>query len=128
MVGAVRPGEHACSRLAHEKDRERLAIGYVQSALVRCHKVIYLAAGLDGGQLSVRPAEDVYVVVRGAHRPCLDLSPSAVRAGSPHADQQRGMDEMRERHLLDLDDRDPVPMRARVDRARERRGADVLER
>jgi len=34
---------------------------------------------------------------------------------------------MRERHDLDLDDRDPVPVRARVDRARERRGAHVLE-
>jgi ABC-type transporter Mla MlaB component len=80
MAGAIRPGEHACSRLAHEEDRERLAIGYVQSALVRGHKVIYLAdrtdvdafaarlaglheqlaAALDGGRFSVRPAEDVY--------------------------------------------------------------------
>jgi hypothetical protein len=30
---AVGTGEHACSRLAHAEDRERLAIGYVQSAI-----------------------------------------------------------------------------------------------
>jgi hypothetical protein len=29
MAGAVRTGEHACSRLAHAEDRERLAIRYV---------------------------------------------------------------------------------------------------
>jgi ABC-type transporter Mla MlaB component len=80
MAGAVRPGEHACSRLTHAEDRDRLAIGYVQSALARGHKVIYfadredveafgsrlaglheqLAAALDSGQFSVRPTADVY--------------------------------------------------------------------
>jgi anti-anti-sigma regulatory factor len=80
MAGAVRTGEHACCRLAHEADRERLAVGYVRSALARGHKVVYLAdredvdafaarlaglheqlaAALDGGRFSVRSAEDVY--------------------------------------------------------------------
>jgi ABC-type transporter Mla MlaB component len=80
MAGAVRTGEHACSRLAHAEDRERLAIGYVQSALARGHKVIYLAdredvetftvrlaelteelaGALQSGQLSVRRASEVY--------------------------------------------------------------------
>jgi anti-anti-sigma regulatory factor len=80
MAGAVRTGEHACSRLAHAEDRERLAIGYVQSALARSHKVIYfadhedveaftarlaqahdaIAVALACGQFSVRRAADVY--------------------------------------------------------------------
>jgi anti-anti-sigma regulatory factor len=80
MAGAVRTGEHACSRLSHAEDRERLAIGYVQSALARSHKVIYfadredveaftarlaqahdaIAAALACGQFSVRRAAEVY--------------------------------------------------------------------
>ncbi|MEA2186074.1 MAG: hypothetical protein QOK16_1085 [Solirubrobacteraceae bacterium] len=80
IAGAVRPGEHACSRLAHAEDRERLAIGYVQQALARGHKVLYLAdredlaaftgrlaelneemaSALESGQFCVRQAVDVY--------------------------------------------------------------------
>ncbi|MEA2183884.1 MAG: hypothetical protein QOF69_3069, partial [Solirubrobacteraceae bacterium] len=77
---AVRPGEHACSRVAHAVDRERLALGYVQRALERRHKVLYLAdredldafvgglaelhealaSALASGQLQVRQAVDFY--------------------------------------------------------------------
>jgi ABC-type transporter Mla MlaB component len=80
FAAAVRPGEHACSRLAHADDRERLAVGYVQRMLAHGNKVVYLAdredlgafvdglagrddeiaAALQSGQLSVRQAVDVY--------------------------------------------------------------------
>jgi ABC-type transporter Mla MlaB component len=79
-AAAVRPGEHACSRLAHAVDRERLAIGYVQAALTRGHKVVYLAdredlesfvgeladrgeklaSALQSGQFRVEQAAEVY--------------------------------------------------------------------
>jgi ABC-type transporter Mla MlaB component len=79
-AGVVRIGEHACSRLANAQDRERLAVGYVQAALARGLKAIYLAnredlqsfsarlAGLDqqlaaameSGQFTVRQATDLY--------------------------------------------------------------------
>jgi ABC-type transporter Mla MlaB component len=56
MAGVVRTGEHACSRLAHPADRERLAVGYVQSALARGHKVLYLANREDVEGFSARLA------------------------------------------------------------------------
>lgn len=80
FAAAVRPGEHACSRLAHAADRERLAIGYVQAALARGHKVVYfadrddlasfvgelaerdeaIASALRSGQLGVQQASEVH--------------------------------------------------------------------
>ena len=76
----IRPGEHACCRLAHTPDRERLARAFVRAGLERGDKVLYssdredldelrarltgddetLAAALDTGRLSVRRAADVY--------------------------------------------------------------------
>jgi ABC-type transporter Mla MlaB component len=80
IAAAVRPGEHACTRLAHAADRRRLALGFVLRALAHGHKVIYLADGEDvatlagelaerdgqtapalrSGQLRVQPAMEVY--------------------------------------------------------------------
>jgi ABC-type transporter Mla MlaB component len=77
---AVRPGEHACCRLAHDHDRERLARAFVVAGLERGDKVLYitdhddlgergaqltagddmLAAALDSGQFVVRLARDAY--------------------------------------------------------------------
>ncbi|MEA2241119.1 MAG: hypothetical protein QOD24_675 [Solirubrobacteraceae bacterium] len=79
-VVAVRPGEHACCRLAHAPDRERLARAFVRAGLERGDKVLYssdhddldtlaerlsggdalLRSALDTGQLSIRRATDVY--------------------------------------------------------------------
>lgn len=77
FASAVRAGEHACCRLPHAEDRERLAFAYVRDGLRRGNKVVYFCdtAGLiarlrlvepdvDGalarGQLEVCPAENVY--------------------------------------------------------------------
>jgi hypothetical protein len=37
---AIRPGEHACCRLAGAEDREALAAAYVRDGLMRGHKVV----------------------------------------------------------------------------------------
>jgi anti-anti-sigma regulatory factor len=79
---AIRPGEHACSRLAHLDDQERLAAAFVRDGLSRSQKVVYVHdraaaegvlrllrahhAGVDAamanGQLELRRAQDVYLV------------------------------------------------------------------
>lgn len=76
---AIRSGEHACCRLAHAEDRERLALAFVRAGLARGEKVLYivaredtaaldeqlagdtaLAAALASGQLELRDATDMY--------------------------------------------------------------------
>jgi anti-anti-sigma regulatory factor len=39
---AIRPGEHACCRLRHAEDRQRLAAAFVWDGLARSQKVVYL--------------------------------------------------------------------------------------
>lgn len=76
---AIRPGEHACCRLAHAADRQRLARDFIRDGLRRGHKVVYLhdedvtdfvshLAAIDDsmqpavarGQLDVRSAHTTY--------------------------------------------------------------------
>jgi anti-anti-sigma factor len=77
---AVRPGEHACCRLPHASDRERLALAFVRSGLIHGDKILYLidrddldpfraalvdscaeiSDALDRGQLDVRHARAEY--------------------------------------------------------------------
>jgi len=76
---AVRPGEHACCRFAHARDRRRIAAAFVAEALTRGNKVIYLCDrdpetlvaelaaeddrvenAIGSGQLDVRPARGAY--------------------------------------------------------------------
>jgi anti-anti-sigma regulatory factor len=78
---AIRPGEHACCRLAHADDRARLAAAFLRDGLARSQKVVYLhdrdnaedvfrhlrssdstfQAALERGQLALRRAEDAYL-------------------------------------------------------------------
>jgi anti-anti-sigma regulatory factor len=44
---AIRPGEHACCRLAQAEDRRRLALAFVRAGLNRGDRVIYLGAEDD---------------------------------------------------------------------------------
>jgi ABC-type transporter Mla MlaB component len=44
---AVRPGEHACCRVAHGEDRDRLDAAFVCDGLRRGHMVVCLCAGCD---------------------------------------------------------------------------------
>jgi anti-anti-sigma regulatory factor len=81
LAVAIRPGEHACSRLSQADDRERLAVTFVRDALRRGRKVVYLCDGDDvtalvtrlleldpafepaqaRGQLDARRAHDAYL-------------------------------------------------------------------
>ncbi len=77
---AIRPGEHACSRIDHGDDGDRTAEAYILDGLTLGHKVVYLCdrdasyfesqltlrdhrfqRALGSGQLDVRSARDAYL-------------------------------------------------------------------
>jgi ABC-type transporter Mla MlaB component len=78
---AVRPGEHACVRLAETADRARVAAGFMLDGIARGNRVVYLcddddpgtfardlvrrdpriAAAHAAGQVELRVARDVYM-------------------------------------------------------------------
>jgi hypothetical protein len=57
-VVAVRPGEHACCRLAHAPDRERLARAFVSAGLERDDKVLYFGEHDDLDEFGARLSGD----------------------------------------------------------------------
>jgi anti-anti-sigma factor len=77
---AVRPGEHACSRIDYAQDGDRTAAAYILDGLMLGHKVVYMCdrdasyfesqltlrdhrfqRALARGQLEIRPARDSYL-------------------------------------------------------------------
>jgi ABC-type transporter Mla MlaB component len=56
---AVRPGEHACCRVARGEDRDRLDAAFVRDGLRRGHMVVYLCAPpeIDDALARLRAAE-----------------------------------------------------------------------